>query len=85
MAYILRILLSVVAVISGIVLLTCTAIAYSRRENRSFWGGANMVTGWWLVTPYSSGGMAPGNDALVNTARISIAFFWLALLGIYAI
>ncbi len=34
-----------------------TFIAYSKRKDQTFFGGANILGGWWLVRPYGTDGI----------------------------
>lgn len=66
-----------VAILTGIIfvslvsLLIHTLVAYSRRKDRRFWGGIDILNGWWVFFPYGKNGMKEGNDNIVWGARIS--------------
>ncbi len=53
--------------------------AYQQRQDKSFWGGSDVLTGWWLLSPYGEGGVPETAHRTVLVARISLAVFYLAL------
>ena len=47
-----------------------TVSAYSYRKDKSFFGGANIIGGWWLIHPYGSDGVESEARNLVFWGRL---------------
>jgi hypothetical protein len=50
--------------------LVITLAAYSHRKDKSFFGGANILGGWWLLFPYGSDGVHLEAKKLVLWGRL---------------
>ena len=69
----LKVLLVIVCLASLLCFAGLTVAAYTKRTDKSFWGGASILNGWWLLFPYDNDGLARENRAIVMAARISLA------------
>lgn len=65
-----KILIFTALIILAMVFFIITMAAYSYRRDRSFWGGANILNGWWLLFPYGSDGVEPEAKNIVFWGRI---------------
>ena len=73
MLEILQVILMIACFLLTIVGVFFSAIIFSKREDKSFWGGANLYNGLWLLFPYGENGIGektPEKARLVLTARI---------------
>ncbi|MEK8082286.1 hypothetical protein [Pseudomonas sp. XK-1] len=81
---ILQILLIIAAIISGMTTVILQIAAFTKREDKGFWGGYNILTGWFLLFPYGEGGLPKTESALVLWCRLtavsSFVFGYLAVL-----
>jgi hypothetical protein len=68
----LRVLLVVVCLVSLLCFGGLTVAAYTKRKDKSFWGGASILNGWWLLFPYDNDGLARENRSIVIVARITL-------------
>ena len=66
----LRAVAALVAIGSFLCLVALTFVAYARRKDRTFWGGANILNGWWLIFPYGENGVGPEGRGLVVAGRL---------------
>ena len=81
----LNIALVLVAIGASIAYLVTVALAYGRRRDRGFAGGASILTGWWLLSPYDGDGVSESEVSLVRAGRVSwvtaagafVALWWL--------
>jgi hypothetical protein len=73
---IMQVIIITSAFISTAVWLGITITAYSRREDRSFWGGSNMLTGWFFLFPYGQGGVPGSERKLVFWYRVVAVITW---------
>jgi hypothetical protein len=52
---------------------------YSKRKDRSFFGGSNLLHGWWFINPYGENGIgekSPENKKLVFYSRLSFIIIY---------
>jgi hypothetical protein len=71
----LKVALLIACVICGLVYLALSISAYSKRIDRSFLGGVNMLNGWWLVFPYGHNGISREHKNLVFWGRLIFLVF----------
>jgi len=69
---------AVVCLLSLAVHLIALFLAYEQRRDKSFWGGAGMFTGFWLMFPHDYDGVPLSARRTVVVARISFLLFWVA-------
>jgi hypothetical protein len=75
----------IICLLSGIVYVGITFSAYSKRNDKSFMGGANMLNGWWVVFPYGKDGIGREHKELVTWGRVTIILCMLTGYLAYAI
>lgn len=63
----------IICFLSGIVYVGITFSAYSKRNDKSFMGGANMLNGWWVFFPYGKDGIGREHKELVMWGRLTLA------------
>jgi hypothetical protein len=80
-----KILLTLIAIGAVITLLIATAVAYGKRRDQGFAGGASILTGWWLLFPYDDDGVTERERGVVRTARISWLVAASAMAGLWLI
>lgn len=68
----LKVLLVIVCLVSLLCFGGLTVAAYTKRTDKSFWGGASILNGWWLLFPYDNDGLAREYRGIVRAARISL-------------
>ena len=81
---VLKIVLVLIAAFGAIAVLAFMAALYARRTDRSFWGGADLLTGWWLVLPPKTLDLPPDANRLLWEARVAWLVTILAGLGAWA-
>jgi len=72
---ILKVLLVIVCLVSLLSFGGLTVAAYTKRKDKSFWGGASILNGWWLLFPYDNDGLDRENRGIVIAARITLLVF----------
>lgn len=70
---------TVLLAVALIVYLAATWSAYRQRQDKSFWGGSDVLTGFWLLSPYGEGGVPESAHKAVLIARVSLLVFYLAI------
>jgi len=72
------------AIVSGFSMVALQITAYTKREDKSFLGGANILNGWFLIFPYGKSGLPKEEASLVFWCRVTalatIFFGYLAYL-----
>jgi len=69
---VLKAVMVIICLFSGIVYVGITFSAYSKRNDKSFLGGASMLNGWWVVFPYGKNGISRVYKDLVMWGRVTI-------------
>jgi len=59
------------AIISGMAMVALQIVAYTKREDKGFLGGANILNGWFLLFPYGKDGLPKEESALVFWCRVA--------------
>ena len=75
---ILQIIMIVFSCLSGMVYVCVTFSAYSKRNDKSFLGGANMLNGWWVLFPYGKDGIGREHKELVFWGRATLTLCFAA-------
>lgn len=69
--------------ISIVLLVSLHVIAYTKRMDKTFWGGWNILNGMFLIFPYGRGGVSKEESNLVLCYRVSAALTATLILIIY--
>lgn len=72
-------------VASSIYMMVATARAYRNRKDKSFFGGAMILNGWWVIYPYGSSGINEENHKIVFHGRVAYLCFYSACLLMYLV
>ena len=74
-------LLIFVIVPSYVIYIGYAMTAHSRASNESFWGGIDIIGGWWVIFPYGEYGLEKNeeNKKLVRSSRLCFLFFYLGV------
>lgn len=76
-------LITIVLAVSIFSLVFFHILAYAKREDKSFWGGWNILNGWFLIFPYGKGGVPKEEYRLVFWCRVSAVVFCISMIGVY--
>jgi hypothetical protein len=64
-------LMTIVMAVSIFFLAALHVVAYSKREDKTFFGGWNILNGLFLIFPYGKGGVSRNEHRLVFWCRVS--------------
>lgn len=82
---VLKIVLVLACTLSVLALLGVTLVAYSRRTDRRFFGGVNILTGWWLLLPTRASQLSEADAGLVWGARAALVAAWAFAIAAYKV
>lgn len=75
---IIQLIMIVASCLNGIIYVCIAVSAYSKRNDKSFLGGANMLNGWWVLFPYGKDGISQEHYELVMWGRVTLSLCFAA-------
>jgi hypothetical protein len=77
LAHLAKMVAAVLCAGSALVGLIAGFVAYGQRRDRSFWGGRDVLSGWWwLLFPYGDNGVPESARTIVLVVRLAAVAFW---------
>lgn len=80
----LKIALVLLTAFGAIATFAFVATLYAKRADRSFLGGADMLTGWWLILPLKHLDLPQETNRLLWEARVAWLITMLSGFGVWA-